>query len=59
MLSKVLAGGVGGDVWNVGSSSLSNDPLLTGNCCLGSCSSLCAFQEPVVMIKVVLNLAIP
>ena len=46
-------------VWNVGSSSLSNDPLSAGNCCLGIRSSLCAFQEPVVMIKVVVKLVIP
>lgn len=62
MLSKVLVGrepGGGVGVWNVGSSPLSNDPLSAGNCCLGLCSSLCAFQEPAVMIKVVLNLAIP
>lgn len=49
----------GAGVWNVGSSPLSNDPLSAGNCCLGLCSSLCAIQEPAVMIKVVLNLAIP
>lgn len=61
MLSKVLVGwGLGrGSVWNMGSSPLSNDPLSAGNCCLGLCSSLCAIQEPAVMIKVVLNLAIP
>lgn len=46
-------------VWNVGSSPMSNDPLSAGNCCLGLCSRLCAFQEPAVMIKVALNLAIP
>lgn len=56
-----LPGGVwvGGVVWTSGSSLLSNDPLLVGNCCLGSYSSLCSFQEPVVMIKVVPNLAVP
>lgn len=60
MLSNVLVGrGLEGGVWTMGSSLLSNDPLLAGNCCLGLCSSLCAFQEPAVMIKVVLNLAIP
>lgn len=56
-----LLGGVWGwgVVWTMGSSPLSNDPLPAGNCCLGLCSSLCAFWEPAVMIKVVLNLAIP
>lgn len=61
MLSKVLVGQSwgGGVVWNMGSTPLSNDPLSVDNCCLGLCSSLCVFQEPAVMIKVVLNLAIP
>lgn len=39
--------------------ALSNDPLPAGNCCLGLFSSLCVFQEPAVVIKVVLNLEIP
>lgn len=56
-----LPGGVwvGGLVWTPGSGLLSNDPLLVGNCCLGSYSSLRSCQEPAVMIKVVPNLAVP
>lgn len=66
MLSKVLVScgcragcGSGGLVWTPDSSPPSNDPLLLGNCCLGSYSSLCSFQEPAVVIKVVPSLAVP
>lgn len=59
MLSKVLVGRGWEGVWIMGSGPLSNDLLLARNCCLGLGSSLCAFHEPQVMIKVALNLAIP
>lgn len=59
MLSKVLVGRGWEVVWITGSGPLSNDPLSARNCCLGLGSSLCTFQEPHVMIKVALNLAIP
>lgn len=51
--------GVEGNSLDRSSGPLSNDPLSASNCCLGFYTSLCAFQEPEVMTKVVPSLTIP